>query len=140
MRITYDEGIPETLLPIIKERVESLTFAFPRWSQDLRVFYDAENPNKYVAEINSEYYYRFIQMTIFPYFFSDLHWKETLLHEIHHSLFAPYTSVVHKMVNTFIHDDTVKEYILAQLSDAEEAVVQDSAHCLKCIIDNTEKN
>lgn len=140
MKVSYAPDVPETLLPIIKERVESTTYAFPSWCQDLKVFYETENPNQYVAAIASEYSYRFVQLTIFPDFFNDSNWEETLLHEIQHSMLAPYKAVVLRILDTFIPDDMLREYLKNQLTDAEEAVVQDAAFSLKNIIDKYSKS
>lgn len=127
MVINYSSNIPEPLKPIIESRIETVRTLFPKWCQDVTIFYEKENPNDFVVAVNSQYYYRYLQIDIYQEFFNDKTWFMTLVHEIMHAIFRPYTAKTEQLIEHCIGNEAFKAYITKDLSDAEEAVTQDSA-------------
>src|SRR5688572_24609144 len=108
MEIKYCKSLEEPLLSIIKERMSTVADAFPRWCTLVIVRYEEdgdENPNNLIASVEIEYKYRLCRLIIYPQFLTDDEWQGTLLHELHHVIFVPYTKVAENIVNTFVSDD-----------------------------------
>ena len=140
MKVIYSSDIKEPILSILKERISKIEHAFPSWCHELVVKYKdrefEENESDYHAVIETVYIYRYATLTLYPRFISDVGWYETLVHELHHSLFSPYTLATKRIVETFVSDEKVKDYIYAELSGLEEQLVEDSAYCVGRLLEN----
>lgn len=127
MILTYAQDIPSDLLPLIKERVDTVKDLFPDWCLNVVVMYSSDNPHGYVLSCNSEYGYRFIQLHVYDLFFNDLDWRHSLIHEIMHAYFAPHTSQIWAIIKLLGPEDKLGDYIDHQLTQSEESVAQDLA-------------
>jgi hypothetical protein len=131
MDIIYDSSIPEPLLPLIRERVSQVTPFFPTWCHEVNVLYESDSSSDAMLSCKSNYSYRFVNITVYDYWFKEPDWQLALLHELLHVLLSPYTFRVERLIETFITDTEVKKYITNELVDAEEFVAQDSAYLLR---------
>ena len=135
MKIVYHTPVSGDVEKVIAKRVEAVKDFFPSWCQELRVFYEFENPGGAELQCISNYQYRFVQVIVFqPFLFNDDAWRTSLLHEIMHSIITPYVDKVDKVIDKFVLDESIRDYILEDLRDQEEAVVQDSAHFLEKVL------
>lgn len=127
MKITYHNSLPETLVPIIKERVETIKNLMPNWCNQLVIMYSSDNPEGYTLSCKSEYHYRFVQLWVYDLFFFDDEWQSSLVHEIMHAICAPYSTQAWQIVNMMELPEGVQTYLENQLRNAEESLAQDMA-------------
>src|SRR5690606_21892795 len=111
MVIIYSPTIPEALLPIITERVESVKTLFPGWCNRVSINYEHDNTENFVLACSSVYEYRFADILVYDAFFSDISWKESLFHEIMHMVLAPFSSKVQDVLEVFSVDERIVEYL-----------------------------
>ena len=134
MTYEYDKSIPEALLPLIKERFETVKDFFPGWCSVVTITYAPDNSNNYVLSCAPNYSYRFAEIVVYPLFFEDKTWFHTLLHELTHVCLAPFTHEVHALLHTMSFDEKTTDYIHHHLVNGEESVSQDLAVLIdKCI-------
>lgn len=139
MEVRYSKSVVEPVLSILQQRMPLVLHAFPSWCTLVIVTYDEDDPNEdnSSAVIETEYKYRFCRLTLYPQFLTDIEWHGTLIHELHHAIMAPYTKQAERIVEGFVTDEATKTYLLLELADLEEQVVEDAKHCIKCLLDNT---
>jgi hypothetical protein len=109
---------------MIAERIGTITRLFPGWVNKLIVAYDGSD--KDVATIKPEYEYRFVTIILHRAFIEQDDWRESLIHEVAHSLVRPYVALVDRIVEAFV-PETSKAFIYDELAKAEEAMVEDLA-------------
>lgn len=124
MKVEHDKGIPRALKKLIAERIETVVHLFPGWVNKLIVTYDGTD--KDVATIKPEYEYRFVTIILHRAFIEQDDWRESLIHEVAHSLVRPYVALVDRIVEAFV-PETSKGFIYDELAKAEEAMVEDLA-------------
>jgi len=126
MKVIYKSDIPSPLLEIIKPRIETILDYFPPWCYELIVHYESGNTDT-TASCKPNYHYRYVDLYIYDYWFSDDEdWEFILLHEIFHALLSPYTTLSERLAN-LIGDDNFRKYIQQELADTEEFISQDLA-------------
>ena len=124
MKVEHDKSIPRSLRKLIAERMGTVVHLFPGWVNKLIVCYDGSD--KDVATIKPEYEYRFVTITLHRAFIEQDDWRESLIHEVAHSLVRPYVALVDRIVEAFV-PETSKAFIYDELAKAEEAMVEDLA-------------
>lgn len=124
MRVEYDRTIPKPLKKTVTDRIETVRHLFPGWVNKLIVAYDGSD--KDVATVRPEYEYRFVTITLHRAFVEQDDWRESLVHEIAHSLVRPYVALVDRIVESFVPENS-KTFVYDELAKAEEAVVEDLA-------------
>jgi len=78
-----------------------------------------------MASVEVQYEYRTITLNIHPLIIEeDEDWKGTILHELGHCILAPYTQLATRIVAKAVNEAS-REFILAELEMAEEAVTED---------------
>lgn len=127
MKIEYSASVPPSLRKLVRERLRSVEGLFPGWVNKLTVGYSPDPEGDGIASCVPRHEYRSFGLTIHPLFFEEEDWREALLHEIGHGLLKPYTAVVDRIVEKFIADPHVRDFVAGQLRDAEEAVSEDLA-------------
>jgi hypothetical protein len=127
-------NVPSALLPIIEERLKTVEDLFPTWCHKVVIEYESPTPPDYEVTCNSEYAYRFIVLTISEEFFREDHWQDTLIHEIYHSIAAPFTTQSWMVVETIVDDGPTRKYLETQLRQAEEAFATDAARLIDTIL------
>jgi hypothetical protein len=125
MQIYYDSCVSEVFRPMISEKLDTVIDLFPDWCTSLIIFYNEDTSKGNILACNSNYPYRFMHLTFYPGFFNDPEWEEGLIHEIQHAIQAPYVSRVEHIINTYIDNEELKDYVLKDLADLEEGVCQD---------------
>ena len=124
LKVEHDKSIPRALRKLIAERVATVVHLFPGWVNRLIVTYDGTD--KDVATIKPEYEYRFVTITLHRAFIEQDDWRESLIHEVAHSLVRPYVALVDRIVEAFV-PETSRMFIYDELAKAEEAMVEDLA-------------
>lgn len=124
MKVEHDKNIPKALKKLIAERIGTIAHLFPGWVNKLIVTYDGTD--KDVATIKPEYEYRFVTIILHRAFIEQDDWRESLIHEVAHSLVRPYVALVDRIVEAFV-PETSKAFIYDELAKAEEAMVEDLA-------------
>jgi hypothetical protein len=124
LKVEYDKTIPKPLKALVRERVETVSHLFPGWVHKLIVAYDGSD--KDVATIRPEYEYRFVTITLHRAFVEQDDWRDSLIHEIAHSLARPYVALVDRIVEAFVPEAS-RVFVYDELAKAEEAMVQDLA-------------
>jgi hypothetical protein len=66
-----------------------------------------------------------MSVTLYPQFLEVGDWEDVLIHEIQHGLLRPLIAKMDRIVEKFVKDDTITEWILDELAEAEEAVCED---------------
>jgi hypothetical protein len=66
-----------------------------------------------------------MSITIYPLFFEVEDWRNGIIHEIQHGLLRPLIAKIERIVDRFVKDEQIAEYIHDELSEAEEAVCED---------------
>lgn len=124
LKIEIDESVPKALRRTISSRVNATAHLFPGWVQKLVVRYDGSDRD--VATIKPEYEYRFVVLILHRGFIEQDDWRESMHHEIGHSLFRPYVALVDRIVESFVPDNA-KQFVYDELAKAEEACAEDMA-------------
>lgn len=126
MNIEWDSSVGSDIRRILQERFDEVAFLFPRWCEKLTVFFepvDKEGDN--ILMCNPKHEYRVMSVTVFPTFLQTSDWENPLIHEIQHGLLRPYIAKVDRLIEKFIKDETVIEFLNDEMSEAEEAVCED---------------
>jgi len=123
MNIHYLPEIPESLLPIVQERIEAVQDLFPDWCHELTIGYESDDEN--LASCDPKHHYRTVLLNIHPPFFADPDWEHSLTHEIQHSLLDPLARLAANIVESFVPDEQTRHYLLKQLAEAEELTCED---------------
>lgn len=118
----FDQSIPKTLRAVVKKRVSEVEHLFPGWVNKVLICYDGSDAD--VASIHADYEYRSVCVNIHRAFFEESDWKDSLIHEIGHSLVRPYVATVARVVESFV-PDSVRGFVTEELVKAEEAMVED---------------
>jgi hypothetical protein len=127
MKITYNRSVPEALIPILDERFRHIKEAFPKWCHELIVSYEHDNPEGNTLTADGVFEYRYAEICVYDFFFNDIHWEESLMHELMHIMFSPYTKRVERVLNTLLSETPIANYIKSELLSEEEGVAQDFA-------------
>lgn len=127
MKFVYDRSVNKVVKPTLAAVLEEVSDLFPDWCSQVTVFWETNNPNGFLVACKPNYHYRFVQLVFFPSFLDDLESTVSLVHEIQHSIMTPYVDKAEEVINHFIEDGLVRQYIFTELRKAEEAVVQDLA-------------
>jgi hypothetical protein len=125
MRINYDPTVPDSFVPLVSERLDGVAELFPVWCDRLVIAYDAANKED-VATAHPLPSYRMMTLELHPLFFESPDWEQDLIHEAAHGIVKPYVQIVDKIVETYV-PEAIRQYILDQLSDAEEGLAEDLA-------------
>jgi len=126
--IEYASCVSEPIRNIVEPRFSSVAYLFPGWCEKIVVYWDKSEADETILTCHPKYEYRTMSITIHPLFIEgDLHWREDLIHEIQHALLRPYIAKVDRIVEKFVKDDLMTEFINDELADAEEAVCEDLA-------------
>lgn len=126
MKTEYSKGIPQALARTIKARLAEVEGYWPSWVNKLSVEYSPDPDGDGIASCVPKYEYRSFALTIHPLFFDDEDWRGSLLHEMGHGLFKPYTLEIEKLVEHYVPPEA-RAYVNSRLRDAEEAVSEDIA-------------
>lgn len=124
LKLEFDKGIPRNIKAVISPKVSAVSHLFPGWVEKLIVTYDGTD--KDVATIRPEYEYRFVTLTLHRGFIEQDDWRESMLHEIGHSLVRPYVALVDRIVESFVPENS-RTFVFDELAKAEEAVAEDLA-------------
>jgi hypothetical protein len=127
MKIAYEEGIGD-IKTLLVERVEEFKSFFPGWVNELHVYFDdAPKDSGDIAACESKYEYRTVGLTFYPRFLTAKNWQNTMLHELQHVIFRPYVAHVERIIDTFVKDEAVAEFLKGELTDSGEMLAEDMA-------------
>jgi hypothetical protein len=139
MRIKYN-NIPVGILPILKQRIDSVSHLFPTWCHELAITYETLNPESAELKVTTEYNYRYVHIQVYDLFLEQEDWKLSLLHEIAHTIVAPYSDLLKVVIGMTIEDNPNKDFVVKMLIDAEERYASDLSYFLNKVIDKTENS
>ena len=124
VKIEIDESIPSVVRRTVQNRINATSAFFPGWVEKLIIRYDGSDRD--VATIRPEYEYRFVVVTLHRGFIEQDDWRESMYHEISHSLFRPYVALVERIVESFVPEIS-RQFVWDELAKAEEATAEDMA-------------
>ena len=124
MRIEYID-VPESLQPILNQRLGAFTHCFPSWCEHLSVYWQKQASDDTILSCNPRHEYRSMSITVYPLFFETHDWQNAVLHEIQHGLLRPLIAKIERIVDRFVKDEQINEYIHDELTETEEAVCED---------------
>lgn len=128
MIIEYDVTVSDMLRPVLEPKFASVGHLFPGWCEKLVVCWGAGEADNVLLTCDPKHEYRTMSVTVYPLFLAnDRNWRSDLIHEIQHGILRPYVAKVDRIVEKFIKDDLMSEFILDDLAEAEEAVCEDLA-------------
>lgn len=126
MIIEYDGSVTSEIKKIVKVKVDNVAHLLPVWCNKLIVFWEPHDKDGNThASCEPMYEYRQVGLTLYPLFIESDTWRETLVHEIHHAILRPLTSKIDKIIEKLVKDETMTEWLMSDLADAEEAVCED---------------
>lgn len=126
MIVTYDKSVNESILPLVKSRLEKYLFLIPDWCQNVLIFFKTHNPDGDSLACSTSFHYRFTHINVYPTFFDDDQWEISVIHEMIHILQSPYTNKVESMIEKFV-PPSIAEYLVEELIKEEEGITQDMA-------------
>lgn len=128
MIIEYDGSVAEGVKREIKLRIDTVAYLLPVWCDKLTVYWEPHDKDgDTYATCDPLYEYRHVGITLYPLFLESPSWRDILIHEIHHAILKPYISKVDKIVEKLIKDESMTDWLNADLADAEEALCEDLA-------------
>jgi len=139
MIIEYDHSVSLALREILEPRFDSVAYLFPGWCEKLVVYWDTSEADETILTCNPRHEYRIMSITVHPLFLSNTFtWEDDLIHEIQHGLVRPLIAKIDRIVEKFVKDDTITEYINDELAEIEEAVCEDLAILAKKLKQNAD--
>lgn len=124
--IEYASCVTGSIQRVLEPRFDTVRHLFPGWCEKVVVYWDKSGGDEVILTCNPKHEYRIMSITVHPLFLEAVHtWREDLIHEIQHALLRPYVAKVDKIVEKFVKDDLMTEYINDELAEAEEAVCED---------------
>lgn len=135
MEITYSH-IPEKLKTIIRPAIEEVEFLFPTWCHKVHVSYNPGHHSDASLTCVADHAYRTVEITFYHQFFVDNLGRKEIVHEVCHALFAPYTEKVAVILQYFVQDEGLRQYMAAELTSLEEGIAQDLSRNIDMMLDN----
>jgi hypothetical protein len=122
MKVITHNDFPLSLRHLLPQ-IRSMLAFLPSWVQTVHLRYERSEGD--MASVEVQYEYRTITLNIHPLIIEDDDdWKSTILHELGHCILAPYTQLAARIVTKAVNEVS-REFILAELETAEEAVTED---------------
>lgn len=126
MIITYDGTVSEEIKKVVEPRINVVSHLFPIWCHKLVVYWESHSKEEgLLAVCDPKHEYRTMSVTLYPLFLEAGDWEDVLIHEIQHGLLRPLITKMDRIVEKFVKDETLTEWILDELAEAEEAVCED---------------
>lgn len=126
--IEYASCVSDPIKGVLQPRFEAVRHLFPGWCEKVVVYWDKSEAEDTILTCHPKHEYRVMSITVHPLFLEDvIHWKEDLIHEIQHALLRPYIAKVDRIVEKFIRDEAMIDFINDEMAEAEEAVCEDLA-------------
>jgi hypothetical protein len=129
-KFEYSKELPDEIKQDVEKRLSKLEYLIPQWCSKVMVFWDDTEDSDTTIYAKTYYDYRYNSITICPAYLSQTEKTRTeaLRHDLVHGITGIFNVYVQDVIKRILKEDkdkTLRELIIEEIKERNEAITQD---------------